>query len=245
MKKFKYYIYERRKREKRPFFLKVFTCMVPFLPLYYYFNKIMLFDFNYRDLPYVISSFSDVELIVAIISLVVFFLLLSGLRFGYYLVLLLTLCFVFFNLYRFFMRGEIFNIEPVFLAFAGAAFFIYMTSPDNAAPFRRRYARGFRRELRRSFNHTVVVNDSKKVIENISSRGLLLRWKGSRLNPSDELELGLVLNRQKFEIHAGVVWADSDVVALAFRSLNPLVRNALYLRLKHIEEKRSTEHENI
>ena len=129
--------------------------------------------------------------------------------------------------------------------FGGASFFIFMTSPDIIAPFVSRHAKGFRRELRRSFNHTVVVDNKKKSIENISSRGMLLRWKDSGLKPCKELELSLVLNRHKFEIKAGVVWCDSDVVALAFRSLDRNVRDAVYLRLKHLEEKRSNFNETV
>ncbi|MBN2434956.1 MAG: PilZ domain-containing protein [Spirochaetes bacterium] len=245
MKKLKYIVFERRRRNKRPFLLKLFTMLILFIPAYYYAQKIIAFDFFYQDYHNIIAAFSNEELVISLCAIIIIILLLIGIRIGFYLVLVSVLLFVFYQLYLFFITGQIFNFEPVFMSFGGAAFFIYMTSPDNIAPFVRRRTKGFRRELRRTFNHTVVVDNKKKVIENISSRGMLLRWKDSGLKPCNELELSLVLNRHKFEIKAGIVWSDSDVVALAFRSLDRSVRDAVYLRLKHLEEKRSNFNETV
>ena len=105
MKELKYIIFERRRRLKRPLLLKFFTMILLFIPAYYYARKIITFDFYYGDYQNIIAAFPIEELIISLCTIVTVILILTGLRAGFYIVLISLLIFVFYHLYLFFITG--------------------------------------------------------------------------------------------------------------------------------------------
>ncbi|MFW6365975.1 MAG: PilZ domain-containing protein [Spirochaetota bacterium] len=229
----------RRRRERRPLGIVLYSLLVLALPFYYYASaagfsgeRMMEYAETFRAVP-------CHQVVISVYAVVCAAGLFLVLRAGYILFLVLSLAFIFYNLYVFFTSADIFNVESVLLSFLTVSAFIYFTSREHSAPYIHGRTRGWRREVRRQLQHTVTVNGASRTIININSRGMLVRWRQSGLSYGDEVSCTLSVSGERFHINAAVVRTDSDSVAFAFRNMDTKIRRELYNALKDLEEEKA------
>ncbi len=235
----KYFLLGRKNYQRRPLGVTVFAFLILLLPFYYYLKSIE-FNWNmFANWRFAAGHYEIQYIVISVCAVICFLGLFFVLRVGFFLFFLLSLSFIFFNLYQFFTSADIFNVESVLLAFFGVSAFIYFTSRENSAPYIYRRNKGWRSEVRRNLNHTVTVNGMKRSIGNINSRGMLVKWKNPEFSVDEDVTCSMTINGERFHIDGVVVRTTENSAAFAFRNMDVKTRKDLYYALKFLEEEKA------
>lgn len=240
----KYFLVENKKRG-RPWGVIIFSFLILVLPLFFYQKKARIFKLDYLDWYSVLETFSLNEIIISLSVLICSIGLFFVIRAIYFLFVGLALAFIFYNTYIFFAKGDIFNIESVILAFFGVAVFVYFTSQEHSAPYLRGRHGGWRREIRRSFDHFLTIDGKRRKSININSRGVLVTYKNPEYKINERLKISFTINKETFSTDAIVVRVSNDDIALAFLDMGRKERKKLYFYLQALEEQKTQRHENL
>jgi len=228
---------DRRKRLKRPISVVIFGITFIFLPAINYISTAFTQNIPFIYWDMILEKHNILELLLILSAIPAGIGILSVKRWGYTFLLIFTPAFIIYKFSFFILDASVYNLNTVFQGVFGIISLILFTSTDISAPYLNKFRKGWRHQLRPPINTAIFINGKKFNTYNLSEKNACLKWIDCTLKIGREVNVSMTINRNNYQLKAGIVRINKKGVGIAFRDLREETKNNLYKDLKILEKR--------
>jgi len=232
---------ERRGREKKPLSIKLFIMFYCLIPAINYFTVAITAEIYPPYLDIVLEKMKLIEIIMNFLALCAGAGLLSSKKTGLVLCMAYTPILLVYKIVSFLTEASAYNFAAIFQIFFCVASIIFFTSREIYSPYLKKRGadwRGWRLHLRRPIRIALTVNDERLFTRDLCAAGFYAAWKDCAFKRGREVNVNFSVNKNLYELKAGIARIDPEGVALAFRSMDNKTKITLHRDLQLLEIKK-------